>query len=127
MLLSRVLYEFIVITNLAASALTLGLLYEAHYISSILTSFPFRKAHFFTYFPHGNLMPRASRRYPAPARTVIVTVSQNAMFSIQSHMGGGVSGDQLEFLERSLDGGKKLLISHCSYDGEELFNMTPEV
>ena len=42
-------------------------------------------------------------------------------------MGGGVSGDQLEFLEMSLEGvGKKLLISHCSYDGEEPFSITPE-
>ena len=49
------------------------------------------------------------------------------MFSTQSHMGGGVSGDQLEFLEISLEGGKKLLMSHCSYDGEEPFNITPEV
>ena len=56
-----------------------------------------------------------------------IKVSQNAIFFIQSHMGGGVRGDQLEFLERSLEGGKKLLISHCSYDGDEPFNMTPEV
>ena len=42
-------------------------------------------------------------------------------------MGGGVSGDQLEFREMSLDGGKKLEMSHCSYDGEDPFNITPEV
>ena len=36
----------------------------------------------------------------------------NTNTSTLSHIGGGVSGDQLEFREMSRDGGRKLEMSH---------------